>query len=262
MPASPMVLMMRNAMESYSVANVERVLESGYEPNQILVAEMKDTALHHAVRHHDAAMCKVLIEAGAKVDAKNRDKHSPLYIAIDMGRPLDVVRTLIDAGANVRWKDQKNQTLLHKAAGRDNDTEIFSAELCQLLLDSGADLFALTAAKRSVLHRAQHLEAWQFFTNAGIDPNFVPAGVGAGYLTPFQHAVITGCHDIVASCVASGTVDVMQKTLRGESLLSLATDPTTLSILRAEHTTQSVAGAVAGAEDAPKDHRRSEPSAL
>ena len=84
----------------------------------------------------------MLIDAGADINARNRHKvfgpgNSPLSAATYQQR-LDVVRLLIERGANVNQGDNAGFTPLHLAAASGY------LEIARVLLDAGADVNART----------------------------------------------------------------------------------------------------------------------
>jgi len=97
------------------------------------------TALHLAANAEIAAM---LIDAGADINARNRHKaygpgNSPLSAATYQQR-LDVVRLLIERGANASQGDNAGFTPLHLAVASGY------LEIAKVLLDAGADANART----------------------------------------------------------------------------------------------------------------------
>lgn len=61
-------------------------------------------------------LCKILLRAGARVDASNHKGSAPLHFACygesTHDNPLEVVRILIEAGAQIDQKDERNMTPL------------------------------------------------------------------------------------------------------------------------------------------------------
>jgi uncharacterized protein len=97
------------------------------------------TPLHLAAFFGQAETARVLIQAGASVNAVSRNEMhvTPLHSAAAARRD-EVARMLIDAGANVNAKEQGGFTPLH-AAAQNGDVD-----LIDLLLDHGARLDART----------------------------------------------------------------------------------------------------------------------
>ncbi|MBN2181047.1 MAG: ankyrin repeat domain-containing protein [Sedimentisphaerales bacterium] len=79
------------------------------------------TALHRAVIGGHGDIVKLLIDAGARLDAKSEFGDSnPLHYAVENGHK-DIVELLISNGADVNDKNQRGQTPLDIALGRNNE---------------------------------------------------------------------------------------------------------------------------------------------
>lgn len=92
------------------------------------------TALHYAAFFGKADVAHVLIESGARVDAytQNAFANQPLHAAA-AGRHLEVCRILLAAGADVNATQHGGYTPLHEAAQHGD------VELAELFLSAGAD---------------------------------------------------------------------------------------------------------------------------
>lgn len=104
-------------------------------------ASTRRTALHLAASAEIAVM---LLDAGADINARNRHKaygpgNSPLSAAAYQQR-LDVVRLLIERGADVNQGDNAGFTPLHLAAANGY------LEIAGILLNAGADANSPTGA--------------------------------------------------------------------------------------------------------------------
>jgi len=75
---------------------------------------------------------KLLLEHGADPNVKNRDGKTPLHNAASEGH-LEVVKLLLERGADPNVKDDDGNTPLHNAAWRGH------LEVVKLLLEHGAD---------------------------------------------------------------------------------------------------------------------------
>lgn len=89
-----------------------------------------DTALMRAARYGYLEIVKVLIKAGADVNAKS-SRGSALIFAAKYGH-IEIINMLIKAGADVNVKDVYGETALMKAAKSSN------AETVNVLLNAGA----------------------------------------------------------------------------------------------------------------------------
>jgi len=102
-----------------------------------------DTALHVAAAGYRVEIAKTLLAAGADpAAARNRRVSQPLHYAADgylenpawdPGRQVQMIRLLLDAGANVNAQDKNGATPLHRAVR----TRCAAAVKC--LLDASAD---------------------------------------------------------------------------------------------------------------------------
>ena len=114
---------------------VRSLLEGGADANEAQGDGM--TALHWAARHGDAEMARLLVTAGANVEAGTRiGRYTPLHLASRAGS-APVVEALLATGADVRAvTTNSGATPLHLAA------ESGSQEAIRLLAGGGADLDA------------------------------------------------------------------------------------------------------------------------
>ena len=99
------------------------------------------TALHFAAFFGKAEAAKVLLEHGASVDVYTRNPfaNQPLHAAA-AGRHIEVCRVLLAAGADVNATQHGGFTPLHEAAQHGD------AEMTELFLSAGADPSLLTDA--------------------------------------------------------------------------------------------------------------------
>jgi hypothetical protein len=102
-----------------------------------------DTALHVAAAGYRVEVAKTILAAGADpAAASNRRVSQPLHYAADgylenpawnPGRQVQMIRVLLDAGANINAQDKNGATPLHRAVR----TRCAAAVKC--LLDGGAN---------------------------------------------------------------------------------------------------------------------------
>jgi ankyrin repeat protein len=120
------------------VEAVRALLKKGAEVNAAQGDGM--TALHWAANNRSVEMTKLLISAGAQLDAPTRiGAHTPLHVAAEEGAG-DVVKTLADAGANVKAVTSTGVTPLHFAA------EAGTIDGIEALVAHGADVNARETA--------------------------------------------------------------------------------------------------------------------
>src|SRR5205823_2714524 len=92
-----------------------------------------------ALRLEDAGVVKMLISVGVDPIMSDREGHTPLQIVSRRGN-IKLARILLDAGADVNATDRNGYgTALQAAAESDN------IELVQILLQAGADVNVFTA---------------------------------------------------------------------------------------------------------------------
>ena len=141
------------------------------------------TALHWAVRADDLETADLLIRAGAKATAANRDGATPLLLAAVNGNG-PMLEALIKAGADPNTPLSKYQDTALMMAARTGRTEAI-----KVLLDHGAQVNAkeswgeTTALMWAVSER--HAPAAKMLVERGADVNarskFVPSTTGRGF---------------------------------------------------------------------------------
>jgi ankyrin repeat protein len=143
-------------------SRVQKLLEARADVNT--VDNDATTALMHSVIESDVKMMKLLIDRGAKVNAKNAsDSTALMYAATNLPK----TRLLVEAGADVNATNKRGATPMNVAV-----TSFGSTAVLKLLTSKGGKpedrLMALAAAKGD-------LEAIQFLLSIG-----VPAGDATG----------------------------------------------------------------------------------
>jgi len=105
--------------------------------------ELEDKLIKAAQEGH-ADVVRALLDKGADVNAKRRDGWTALMIAANNGH-ADVVHALLDKGADVNAKDNDGVTALMAAAGNNlnyNGSWNGHVDVIRALLDKGADVNA------------------------------------------------------------------------------------------------------------------------
>jgi ankyrin repeat protein len=111
------------------------------------------TALHRAAQGGHAEVCRLFVQAGAVVDARDAEERTPLHLAAGCAH-YGACRVLLVFGADVNAGFQRSigsghtYTPLDIAAQYTTEggytterTDTEAAETCQLLIESGADVF-------------------------------------------------------------------------------------------------------------------------
>jgi uncharacterized protein len=111
-----------------TVAIMQALIDAGADVNAKNARSA--TALHWAVS--DAPKVKLLLLAGASVDAKTTEGRTPLYAAATLPAGIGAVRHLLEAGADANAATLGGTTPLFPAVN-------VSAEMTRLLLDKGAN---------------------------------------------------------------------------------------------------------------------------
>lgn len=119
------------AAEKGDINTVQSMLESGAEVNGYDL--LRNTPLHQAAFYGHERICLLLIKKGAQVDALNEAGFSPLYLAVK-AKQSAAVKTLATNGANVNAKyGNSRTTALHMAASTGK------IDVVETLLIAGAD---------------------------------------------------------------------------------------------------------------------------
>ena len=160
------------AAEKGYVNDIEYFLEQGATVND------KDPygapLIHVAARFNsDVDVMKYLIEKGADVNAKFFDgMTTPLFFAVVFNSNIEVAKILIDKGADVNAKDILGQTPLLCAASL-SDSNI---DVLKYLIDKGADVNAKDIGSQTPLHYAAqspnpNIETLKYLIEKGADVN-------------------------------------------------------------------------------------------
>ncbi len=106
------------------------------------------TAIMSAALNSDMGVCALLIEKGAKVNAKNNSGVTALMLTARHGL-TETCAFLIQKGADVKAKDDIGFTALFYAAQGDNP------QTCALLLEKGADVNTRDKSGKTALQLAR-----------------------------------------------------------------------------------------------------------
>ena len=98
-----------------------------------------DTPLLYQLKMGNDNIAAMLVEAGANVNAKNGELVTALHLA-----QVPVLQMLLDRGADIEARNDDGETPLHVHAFGGHVAEV------ELLLESGADVFAVSYQDKSV----------------------------------------------------------------------------------------------------------------
>jgi len=130
-----------------------------------------NTALFFALKY--PAIMKLLIDAGANVNAQNGGNEKPLNIAVKIDN-IEAVKLLLENKATVNHKNLKEETVLHAVAKPHYSLVVHNPEIARLLIEAGAKIDARDNEGCTALHRAAeycHAPLIDVFFRQGADIN-------------------------------------------------------------------------------------------
>jgi ankyrin repeat protein len=135
---------------------------NGKDPNYSNI-----TPLFLAVENGNAEIAETLLNFGAKINARDDNRQTPL-MRLDEDAETDLVNLLIKHGARVNLLDKEGNTALILAA------RAVKAEILKILINHSANINAQNAAGRTALMEASdadNLENVRALLEAGVDVN-------------------------------------------------------------------------------------------
>jgi hypothetical protein len=136
-------------------ASVKKLIQRGVSVNLVVPGE-GHTALHQAVATKNLAMTRLLLDGKARTDVAGRYgvpraiREFPLHRAVTAGSP-QLVKLLLDKGANPNAVDDGGLTALHRAAGAGD------VAVAQVLLQQKAQPNRLDKGGRTPIDVAEQL---------------------------------------------------------------------------------------------------------
>lgn len=125
------------AISQNDVEAVNLLLENGADPNITVLARSTDPAIFEAIS-------AVLLDPPKSKLYKER-----------RGKTLKICELLINAGADVKYKNKLGETALHGAAGKGRE------DICLLLIAKGAKVTEKDRMKTTPLHQAAKYGYWK-----------------------------------------------------------------------------------------------------
>ncbi|MEJ7847412.1 MAG: ankyrin repeat domain-containing protein [Pyrinomonadaceae bacterium] len=142
---------------------VKQLIISGFDVNK------KDndhrTALHVAVEHGNMEIVRFLLENGANVNIKTKEKLTPIWMIDDEETGTEIFQLLIEKGADVNVQNDQKETLLMLASENE------SVEAVKFLLQAGANLNLKDDDGETALQKAGSEEIRRLLINAGAREN-------------------------------------------------------------------------------------------
>ncbi|XP_061838603.1 histone-lysine N-methyltransferase EHMT2 [Nerophis lumbriciformis] len=118
------------AAKQGEVQKVLLMLMEGIDPTYQPDSQNRRSALHAAAQRGLLEVCYILLQAGAQIDAQDRDLRTPLLEAI-VNNHIEVARYLVQNGACVYHVETDGYTGLHHSAKQGN------LEIVSMLLETG-----------------------------------------------------------------------------------------------------------------------------
>ena len=129
--------------EELTLKQLQKFISAGVDVNAKGKGKFGVTPLHHATFHNGSIeVIKELINAGADVNAQDNYDKTPLHMAVEQNRSIEVIKELIKAGADVNAKNEDSETPLHMATEQNR-----SIEVVKELIKAGADVNARVNAR-------------------------------------------------------------------------------------------------------------------
>lgn len=185
-----------------------------------------DRAAHHAAFGDEPAALRALATAGADLSARNRRRQTPLHIAVNKGH-LGVVRTLLQLAVHPSLQDSEGDTPLHDAISKKRD------DMLTLLLEHAADMTLTNNNGFNALHHAAlrgNPSAMKIMLEKLPRPWIVDHAKDDGYTA--LHLAALNNHAEVAELLVRGGVDPDLQNANLQTALHLAVERQHTQIVR------------------------------
>lgn len=185
---------MFRACDNNQVATARLLLENGIDPDA--VSTYSESPLNLAI-HEGQNFVKLLIDGGANVNLVGPGRfRSPLHHAVEVGE-YDVVKFLIERGADVNLAGGQQRPPLHRAIKFDQ------GDIAELLIEAGADVNLVNHISMPPLHyaiEANHGRMVELLIEGGADVNLARRN----WKPPLHYAVEVDKANIVELLIERG----------------------------------------------------------
>ena len=156
-----------DSIKAESPAKLEQVLEGNPAwANQPLGEEHGGLLpLGLCIRMNHAGLCRVLLEAGADINAVDHNTKSPLMLAVYLGN-AELASFLLEQGADVNLVTPNG---IHGRCAIDYAAKSGDLEMVDLLLENEADVSISRALERALA--GDHFDVVEHLLDHGADPN-------------------------------------------------------------------------------------------
>jgi len=127
-------------------------------------------ALHNAARfNHNVEIIKLLLDAGADVNSEDQfNDYTPLMEAVENNNDFEVIKVLLQYGADTKSKDCDGNSLLDIATMYNTDNNVL-----ELLVQSGMPIKNINSALADAVANNTNPEITESLIKYGADPNKV-----------------------------------------------------------------------------------------
>ena len=114
------------AVETGSIAITKLLFDHGAKPDFTTVEE-QTSALHRACSSGNLEMVRELLDHGANIDSRDSHDDTPLFVAVEVGN-LPVAKLLLQRGANSRIRNRSGLSVINLAAGNEEMLRLLRAD--------------------------------------------------------------------------------------------------------------------------------------